>query len=360
MYIIATRNYPPEVGGMQNLMYGLSVSLSKYEMIKVFADKHRNQKDFDNNLSFSIERTGGPKLFKSFRKAGLINDYLKKNNKVKGIIADHWKSLEKITSNLKKICLIHSKEINHEKGSYLNQRSIKVLNQCAYVVANSNFTKNLAISRGVNENKIKVIHPGILDTKQINTKILKGIEKKIKDMTPRLITISRFDKRKNHEKIIMCVRNLKELYPKLIYFCIGSGEEEENLKKIVKELQIDKHVIFLKNLSLDQQNSYLKNSDIFVMPSIKHKKSVEGFGIAYMEAAQFGVPSIGGKDGGASDAFNHNETGLICDGNNFEDIYEAITKMLENKKHKVFGNQAKINSKRFYWSKIIKQYLDIL
>ena len=35
------------------------------------------------------------------------------------------------------------------------------------------------------------------------------------------------------------------------------------------------------------------------MPSIIHKKSVEGFGIAYVEAAQYGVPSIGGKDGGA-------------------------------------------------------------
>ena len=30
------------------------------------------------------------------------------------------------------------------------------------------------------------------------------------------------------------------------------------------------------------------------MPSIIDKKSVEGFGIAFVEAAQFGIPSIGG------------------------------------------------------------------
>ena len=54
------------------------------------------------------------------------------------------------------------------------------------------------------------------------------------------------------------------------------------------------------------------------MPSIIHKKSVEGFGISYVEAAQYGIPSIGGKDGGAPDAIKDKETGIICDGNNLE------------------------------------------
>ena len=32
MYIIVTRSFPPEVGGMQNLMWGLTYSLSKYNL----------------------------------------------------------------------------------------------------------------------------------------------------------------------------------------------------------------------------------------------------------------------------------------------------------------------------------------
>ena len=40
MYLILTRSFPPEVGGMQNLMWGLTKSLSKHFMIKVFADFH--------------------------------------------------------------------------------------------------------------------------------------------------------------------------------------------------------------------------------------------------------------------------------------------------------------------------------
>ena len=56
MYIIVTRTFPPELGGMQSLMWGLSREMSKNFMIKVFADYHENYKEFDNKENFSIER----------------------------------------------------------------------------------------------------------------------------------------------------------------------------------------------------------------------------------------------------------------------------------------------------------------
>ena len=96
------------------------------------------------------------------------------------------------------------------------------------------------------------------------------------------------------------------------------------------------------------------------MPSITYKKSVEGFGIAFVEAAQLGIPSIGGKDGGASDAIKHNETGLICDGNNLDEIYSSIDLILKNNLYKEFGYKAKIFSENFHWDKIIKEYLKLL
>ena len=45
MYLIVTRSFPPEIGGMQNLMWGLTYSLAKYDLVKVFADHHDNYKD---------------------------------------------------------------------------------------------------------------------------------------------------------------------------------------------------------------------------------------------------------------------------------------------------------------------------
>jgi len=360
MYLVITRTYPPDLGGMQNLMWGLTKSLSKYNLVKVFADSHEGFVDFDKKVSFSIERVSGPKILRKFRKSYLVNEFLKKNNKIDCIIADHWKSLELIKSNKKKICLIHSKEINHKKGSRLNSKVLNVLNKVDCVVANSNFTKKLASEMGVIPEKITVINPGVDPVKEINKKTLDEAEKILKNKYPRLITVSRFDKRKNHEKVIMALRNLKEIYPNIIYTCIGYGDEELNIKKLVNELKLSNQVIILKNISQDLKNALVIKSNLFVMPSIIYKKSVEGFGIAYVEAAQHGIPSIGGKDGGASDAIKDKETGIICDGNNLEEIYSSIDSVLKNNSYKELGNKAKEYAKNFEWDKIVHQYLKII
>ena len=360
MYLIITRNFPPEVGGMQNLMWGLTNSLSKLNMVKVFADYHENHIEFDKKVSFSIERVKGPKILRKYRKSFLINDFIKQNTKINCLIADHWKSLENINTNKKKICLIHSKEINHKKGSWLNKRVLNVLNNIEYVVANSNFTKNLAIDLGVLSEKIIVINPGIDPVYKVPQDLMKKAEDIFGAKKNRLITVSRFDKRKNHEKVIMALRNLKEIYPDIIYLCIGYGDEEENIKKLVEQLNLSNQVIFLKNISNDLKNALVASSNIFIMPSIIDKKSVEGFGIAFVEAAQFGVPSIGGKDGGASDAIIHEKTGLICDGNSLEDISASVDTLLKDRKYKEYGKLAKENSKNFYWDKIIENYKRIL
>tara|TARA_Y100000816_G_scaffold251103_1_gene201390 strand:- start:50 stop:1132 length:1083 start_codon:yes stop_codon:yes gene_type:complete len=359
MYLIITRSFPPELGGMQSLMWGLASEMSKNFMIKVFADHQDNHKEFDKKVNFSIERIGGIKFLRKIRKAQLINEFLKKN-KVQGIIADHWKSLELIKTDKRKYCLIHGKEINHPKGTTLNKRVVKVLGDVEKIIANSEYTKNLAINNGVDKNKIIVINPGVDPVMELDKKSLEKVESLLKTKSPRLITVSRFDKRKNHEKIVMAIRNLKQMYPNIVYICIGYGDEEKNIKDLVKELDLGSQVMFFKDISMKLKNSLIAKSDIFVMPSIIHKTSVEGFGIAYVEAAQYGIPSLGGKDGGASDAISHNKTGLICDGNNLDDIYSSLNLMIENKKYLEFGKNAKEYALTFTWEKTLEKYKKIL
>ena len=98
----------------------------------------------------------------------------------------------------------------------------------------------------MDERKIVVINPGVDPVVEVPKKYLDEAEEILKGKKNRLITVSRFDKRKNHEKVIMAVRNLKEIYPDIIYTCIGYGDEEEKLKKLVVELKLEDQV----NLSL--------------------------------------------------------------------------------------------------------------
>ena len=247
-----------------------------------------------------------------------------------------------------------------KKETNLNRRLLNVLNNVDIVVSNSKFTKELATQSGVDRNRIVVINPGISEVQKLDKKSLDKVENLLKYKSPRLITISRYDKRKNHEKIIMALRNLKQEYPDIVYISIGKGDEEENIKKLVNELSLNEQVMFFKDISHELKNSLLSKSNIFVMPSIEYKRSVEGFGIAYIEAAQYGVPSIGGVHGGAADAIEHEKNGLICDGNDLDAVYSAINSMLKNNKYLEYGKAAKENSNNFRWDQIINKYKKIL
>ena len=56
-----------------------------------------------------------------------------------------------------------------------------------------------------------VINPGVDPVVEVPKKYLDEAETILKGKKNRLITVSRLDKRKNHEKVIMAVRNLKEI-----------------------------------------------------------------------------------------------------------------------------------------------------
>jgi len=364
MFLIVTRSFPPDIGGMQILMGGLSESLLNHGPVKVFAYDSENSKSYDNNSEINIERVKGLKLFRKYRKANLVNEFLNKNPHIRATITDHWKSLELLKEeSLKKtktFCLLHSKEINHEKGTTLNKRMIASTRKADFIIANSNFTKNLAIKLGMNASKIHVIFPGIKKPRAIDKIYMDEAEKIFEESFPKIITVARLDKRKGHDKILMSIKNLKVKFPKIKYICIGFGEEEKNLIKLSKQLELDNQVVFLKDIEENLKIALIKYSNLFLMPSRIEKKSVEGFGISFIEAASYGVGSIGGKDGGASDAIINNKTGFICDGNELSSIHDTIINFFTDNKFSQFGDEAKKFSENFYWDKVVKNYLRLI
>ncbi len=364
MFLIVTRNFPPDIGGIQSLMGGLSESLLKHGPVKVFTYEHPDSNSYDSKSSMSIERIKGIKIFKKYRKANLINSFINNNNNIRALIVDHWKSLELIkTENIKKIktfCLLHSKEINHDVGSSLNKRLIKSTNRADYIIANSNFTKKLATKVGIDLSKISIIFPGIYEPRKIENLARINAQKIFKDAFPKVITVARLDKRKGHDKILMLIKNLRSKFPKIKYVSVGFGKEEINLLNLSKELQIENEVTFLKDIDSDFKTALISEANLFLMPSRIEKKSVEGFGISFIEAASYGIGSIGGKDGGASDAIEDNKTGLICDGNDLNSIYDSVINFFNDENYSNYGKNAKEFSKKFYWNKIVKNYLKLL
>ena len=114
------------------------------------------------------------------------------------------------------------------------------------------------------------------------------------------------------------------------------------------------------HINYNLKTALIAEANLFLMPSRVEKKSVEGFGISFIEAASYGVGSIGGKDGGASDAIAHNKTGLICDGNNLSSIYDSVVSFFENENYVKYGKNAQEFSEKFHWDKVVKNYLKLI
>ena len=282
MFLVVTRNFPPDIGGMQTLMGGLSESLLDHGPVKVFAFEHLNSDLYDNKTSVDIKRIKGIKLFRKYRKANIVNEFIDKNLNIRAVFTDHWKSLELLKKeHLKKtktFCLIHSKEINHHKESSINKRIIKSTSKADFIIANSNFTKNLGIKIGIDEKKVHVINPGVHIPKKIENLSKLEAEKVYGESFPKIITIARLDKRKGHDKVLMLIKNLKQKFPKIKYVSIGSGEQEKNLIQLSKELSLDREVVFLKTIKENFKLALLSESNLFLMPTRKVNNSVEGFG----------------------------------------------------------------------------------
>ena len=79
MFLVSTRNFPPELGGMQNLMEGLSNALLNHGPVKVFAETHDGDKNYDQNSKLNIQRVSGLKIFRKYRKANLVKEFLTSN-----------------------------------------------------------------------------------------------------------------------------------------------------------------------------------------------------------------------------------------------------------------------------------------
>ena len=86
---------------MQNLMEGLSNALLNHGPVKVFAEGANEAENYDQNSKLNIEKSSGFKIFRKYRKANLVKEFLS-SNEVRASFFDHWKSIENIEKNLLK------------------------------------------------------------------------------------------------------------------------------------------------------------------------------------------------------------------------------------------------------------------
>ena len=363
MILILTQCFPSRLGGIESLVSNLALGLAKTEKVIVFADRHHIIYDaiFDNQYKNQIlvRRVGGIKFFRRRRKIKEIKPFVE-SKQVKLIIGDSWKSLELGIEYLNKkkihlICLAHGNELL-SSSTKKNKRIFKTLSKVSSIIANSKFTKKLLENLSLEKEKIKYVYPGALDLRNNNSlECLKVYG------NPVILTLARLEKRKGHIFVINSIKKLRMQYPEIKYIIAGDGPEKSFLQKFVLDNNLSSNIFFVGKVNDDQKKYLFEKTDLMVMPTTDESKknSIEGFGIVYLEAAFFSIPSIASNVGGTSEAVLNNSTGLII--NHIDQLYDAMLDLIKDKDKRLeFGKNAQQRAVKFFkWSFVINNYLSI-
>ena len=361
MILILTQCFPSRLGGVESLVSNLALGLSKTEDIIVFADRYNSFQDsfYDNKHKklILVRRFSGIKFLRRRKKIKEAK-LLIKSKQIKLIIGDSWKSLELGVDYFKKnnipiASLAHGNEILSNNVNKI-KRIKDTLNKVDGIIANSIYTQNLIKNLIDSDILVDYIYPGAIDLRNIKSSKVPNI-----NGSPIIFTLARLEKRKGHRYIIESIRKLLPEFPSLQYVIAGEGPEIKNLKKLVVSYKLQKNVIFTGFINEAEKKYIFEKTELMVMPTLDETKncSIEGFGIAYLEAAFFGIPSIASNVGGTPEAVINGYTGLIID--NMDQLFLTMKSILTDKeKRQSLGRAAQKRSiKNFNWNDVIKKYI---
>jgi glycosyltransferase involved in cell wall biosynthesis len=111
----------------------------------------------------------------------------------------------------------------------------------------------------------------------------------------------------------------------------------------------------------EERGKILEQSKIHVMPSFLDGNSIEGFGISNVEASAYGLPCIVSSSGGTQESIIKNETGLVIQEKNVEQLYKAMKVLIQDEVNYMHmsSNSLKFAGSFLKETKVI-EYLKIL
>lgn len=222
------------------------------------------------------------------------------------------------------------------------------------IVLSKNEISNL-LKIGAKSNKIFYMADGV-DIELIDSVVKDNDTKYNSD----LIYVGRLSKYKQVDHLILATNILKNKLNNIKVVIIGSGPEENKLKKIISELKLENNIFLLNNVDSNEEViKYLKNSKIFVNPTFKEG----GQSITNIEANACGLPLVVYKNdlGIDSEFIKDNYNGFIVNNMTFESLSDKIDFILnmESAEYDKIKISSMNFSKKFDWEIIANDYNDI-
>jgi phosphatidylinositol alpha-1,6-mannosyltransferase len=373
MRVFISEDFPPRDGGLCTWAFHLASSLHELEgeMLVMTRSFSPHNRVLDRRLDFPVWRMVGY----DWRRYGhlYVAYYLLRFLLTRGqrpiVYATRWKeglvpSLLAPLTGLKVIIGAHGNDIIRKRNAYRRWLIRLAFRQAHFGVAVSRYTQRALLKLGIPQEKIVFIPNGVnaslFQPGQKSPSLIRryGIQgQKV------LLTLARLVARKGQDEVIKTLPQILRRVPQAVYLVVGRGRYERELKSLTRSLNLQDKVIFAGYVPQEEIVEHYQLADVYIMPSreIESRGDVEGFGITFLEANACGIPVIGGRSGGISDAVVDGQTGLLVDPEDGDHIAEAVIRLLTDEVYaRQLGQQGRQRIiEELQWRRIAQRFLKL-
>jgi glycosyltransferase involved in cell wall biosynthesis len=206
------------------------------------------------------------------------------------------------------------------------------------------------VARGVPKEDVSVIHCGIDRTTYAYDSTV------TKYNQPTVLYLGRIKKYKSVQHLISAFARVVKQLPNAKLMVVGAGDYLPELEKQARELQLGESIEFPGFVSVANKVERMRKAHVAVLPSLK-----EGWGLTNIEANSVGTTVIAANVPGLKDSVRHNQTGLLYEYGNIDQLTESVLSILTNNELRERLEQGALEwAESFNWDSAARKFNDLI
>ncbi|MDG2907449.1 MAG: glycosyltransferase family 4 protein [Acidimicrobiales bacterium] len=317
-HVLVTNDFPPKVGGIQSYLWELWRRLPA-EDVAVHTTPYEGSSAFDAEQRFAVTRSREPWLLPLPR----LSRHVGRLAREQGAELVVWDpaipvGLAAPRVGLPYAVVLHGAEVTIPGrlpilrpllGRVLRGASL-VISAGGYPVAEAERAAGgglptLIVPPGVDIDRFVPLDDG--ERASVRRELGLPVDAAL------VVSVSRLVPRKGMDTLVRALARLAEKEPDVVLAIAGAGRDHARLEALIERTGAP--VLLLGRVEERLLPGLYGAGDVFGMLCRTRLAGLEqeGFGIVFLEAAAAGVPQVAGRSGGAAEAVEHGETGLVVD-----------------------------------------------